>query len=166
MGFGIKTPPEDVSSGLHLASSVCLKPRYILGTEHQLPWHCSGLHRALPAAFPSTARLLRAFPRRGEGRGACNAEGCTHGNLCPSPKAWAELTFHPDGSHQALEVEAGWFSEAELRKPCRDEPYFIWGGGGVESKTLLQILLEGVGSVASSNRALASLPLAPRRAPK
>lgn len=143
---------------------MCLKPRYILGMEHQLPWHCSGLCRALPAAFSSTPWPLRAFPHSREGREGCHAEGCTHGNLCPSLKAWAVLTFHPDGSHQAREVEAGWFSKAELRKLRRNEPYFI-GRGRVENKRLLQILLEGVGSVASSNRALASLPLAPRRPP-
>lgn len=54
MGFRIKAPPENVSSGLHLASSMCLKPWYILGREHQLPWHCSGPGHALPAAFSST----------------------------------------------------------------------------------------------------------------
>lgn len=125
MGFSIKTPPEDVFSGLHLASSMCFKSRYILGREHQLPWHCSGLYRALPAAFPSTHRLLRTFPRCREAEESCNAEGCTHGNLCPSPKAWAALTFQPDRSHQAPELEAGWLSKAELHKPCGDEPYCI-----------------------------------------
>lgn len=124
MGFSIKAPPEDVSSGLHLASSMCLKPRYILGRERKLPWHCFGLCHALPVAFSSARWLLRASPHSGEGREACHAEGCTHGNLCPSPKAWAVLTFHPDGSHQAPEVEAGWFSKAELCKLCRDE----WDG--------------------------------------
>lgn len=81
MGFSIKTPPADVFPGLHLASRTCLKPRCLSGREHPLPWHCSGLYRALPAPFSSTRWLLRAFPGSGEGR-----EGCTHGNSAPPRK--------------------------------------------------------------------------------
>lgn len=78
----------------------------------------------LASCFLLHSVALRAFPRSGEGREACHAEGCTHGNLCSSLKAWAVLTFHPDGSHQAPEVEAGRFSKAEVHKLCGDE----WDG--------------------------------------
>lgn len=82
-------------------------------------------------------------------------------------KVWAVMIFHPDGSHQALEVEAGWFSKAELCKLCGDEwdcPVSFERVAGRKQR-LLQVLLQGVGSVASSNRALAFLPLPPRGPP-
>lgn len=80
------------------------------------------------------------------------------------PKAWAVLTFCPDGSYQAPEVKAGWFSEAEVCRDAWDGPVLFEGVCG--KQRLLQILLQGVGSVASFNRALASLPLAPWGTPK
>lgn len=142
MGFSIKAAPEDVSSGFHLASSMCLKPWCILGREHQALAPLWAV-LCLASCFLLHSMAFESLPR--EGREGCHDKGCTHGNLCPSPKAWAVLTFHPDGSHQAQEVEAGWLSKAELGKLHGNEPYFIREGGCVENKRLLQILLEGVG---------------------
>lgn len=112
---------------------------------------------------------MEAFPCSGERREVGNAESFAHVVTSAPPhgwalllKAWAVLTFHTDGSHQAPGVEAGWFSKAWLCKLCgdeRDSPILFEGVCG--KQRVLQILLQGVGSVASSNRALASLPLAP-----
>lgn len=107
----------------------------------------------------------------GERREVGNAEGFAHvvtsappRGWAPLLKAWAVLAFHPDGSHQTPEVEAECSAKqnfANCSGMSGTALFNVVGGCVCGKQRLLQILLQGVGSAASSNRDLASLALAP-----
>lgn len=177
MSFTVKMLTEDVSSGCQLASSTALKLCYTLGRDQQPPWCCYGARLASPAPLPSCF-LLRSIafrkpsPRSGGRREVGNAEGFAHVITSAPPrgraalqKAWAHVDFpsrrFPSKPWRWRLDGLARHSFANCAGMSGTAPFYLAGGDVGGKQSLPQILLQGVGSAASSNRALASLPLPP-----